>query len=140
MVASVTDSSLASGLGALGRPAQSGGDAPINVNTKLRREVAITAKFGPDPETGSPLQIISGKDVELAENNDLQRLSEANLGASSAETAFQTTSISSAETSTAESGAASSQALQVARSASTDSDGGSSGDFTPRGSTVDVQV
>jgi len=106
----------------------------------LRREVAITAKFGPDPETGSPLQIISGKDVELAENNDLQRLSEANLGASSAETAFQTTSISSAETSTAESGAASSQALQVARSASTDSDGGSSGDFTPRGSTVDVQV
>ena len=67
------------------------------VSSDIRREIAVTAKFGPDPVTGSPLRFISGEDVEAAETNDLQRLSEANLGLVSPQTSFQAQTIRSDE-------------------------------------------
>lgn len=69
----------------------------VQVSSDIRREIAVTAKFGPDPVTGSPLRFISGEDVEAAETNDLQRLSEANLGLVSPQTSFQAQSIRSDE-------------------------------------------
>jgi len=40
-------------------------------DSRFNGRVAFTAKFGPDPETGQPLQIVRGADVEAAENFDL---------------------------------------------------------------------
>lgn len=95
MVASV--SGLASFIptkASVGRPDDTRVNAE-NIKSTLRRTVALTAKFGPDPATGSPFQLISGKDVEAAETNDLQRLAEANRGLVSPLTSFQAQSIRS---------------------------------------------
>ncbi len=95
MVASV--SGLASFIptkASVGRPDDTRVNAE-NISSTLRRVVALTAKFGPDPATGSPFQLISGKDVEAAETNDLQRLAEANKGLVSPLTSFQAQSIRS---------------------------------------------
>ena len=67
------------------------------VDLSLRREIAVTAKFGPDPFTGSPLQIISGNDVQAAENNDLLRLAQANISPVSPSNSFQAQSAGSSE-------------------------------------------
>ncbi|MGE4218248.1 MAG: hypothetical protein AB7G39_02275 [Alphaproteobacteria bacterium] len=40
-------------------------------DSRFNGRVAFTAKFGPDPETGLPLQVVRGADVEAAENFDL---------------------------------------------------------------------
>lgn len=40
-------------------------------DSRFNGRVAFTAKFGPDPETGLPLQIVRGADVVAAENFDL---------------------------------------------------------------------
>ena len=40
-------------------------------DARFNGRVAFTAKFGPDPETGLPLQVVRGADVEAAENFDL---------------------------------------------------------------------
>ena len=73
MVTSVTNSVQAI------LPAQDSQAQGQRVDLSLRREVAVTAKFGPDPFTGSPLQIISGQDVQAAETNDLIRLAQTNI-------------------------------------------------------------
>ena len=67
MVASVSSSAnFIPKTASVGRPADTRVDAE-NISSTLRRNVAITAKFGPDPATGSPFQLISGEDVEAAE-------------------------------------------------------------------------
>ena len=64
MVASVSSSaSFIPTTASVGRPADTRVDAE-NISSTLRRNVALTAKFGPDPATGSPFQLISGEDVE----------------------------------------------------------------------------
>lgn len=144
MVSSVANPSLASPQAALGRPSRVESDdtTSAKISTALRREIAITAKFGPDPETGSPLQIITGDDVEAAETNDLQRLAEANLGLSTPQTAFQAQSIRSdeefaREADASQPGAAAQQALSASQS-SLSSFGGAGRDGDPeRGGTVD---
>ena len=95
MVASVSGSaSFIPTTASVGRPADTRVNAE-NISSTLRRDVALTAKFGPDPATGSPFQLISGDDVEAAETNDLQRLAEANKGLVSPLTSFQAQSIRS---------------------------------------------
>ena len=93
MVMPVSDPGLIANVAPAARPATARADVENTnseaISTTLRRVVALTAKFGPDPVTGSPLQIIAGEDVEAAETNDLQRLAQANLGLSSPENAFQ---------------------------------------------------
>ena len=144
MVASVANPSLITPATAVGRTARPEDEAArAQVSTALRREIAVTAKFGPDPETGSPLQIITGDDVRAAETNDLQRLAEANLGLSTPQTAFQAQSIRSEEdfareTDTSQSADAAQQTLAAAQSSfsGTGNTGRTAG--TERGSTVDV--
>ena len=97
MVASVSSSAnFIPKTASVGRPADTRVDAE-NISSTLRRNVAHTAKFGPDPATGSPFQLISGEDVEAAETNNLQRLAEANKGLVSPLTSFQAQSIRSGE-------------------------------------------
>lgn len=141
MVASVANPSLASPQSALGRSARVENEATTTaaISTALRREIAVTAKFGPDPETGSPLRIITGDDVQAAETNDLQRLAEVNLGLSSPENAIQAQSSRSEDEFDRE-GEASIQSFAAAQ-ASFAQAGGSGGDSpAQRGSTVDFQV
>ncbi|MEL0111900.1 MAG: hypothetical protein VW835_09225 [Rickettsiales bacterium] len=149
MVASVTDSSLLTPGVSSVRPAASRADTDnttsAQISTSLRREVAVTAKFGPDPVTGSPFQIISGDDVEAAETNDLQRLAEANLGLVSPQTAFQAQSIRSdediaRETGPSQSAEAAQQSLLAAQSSFSEIGGTGNSASSERGSTVDVQV
>lgn len=45
--------------------------ADRTIESRFNGRVAFTAKFGPDPETGLPLRIVRGEDVEAAENVDL---------------------------------------------------------------------
>ncbi len=45
--------------------------ADRTADSRFNGRIAFTAKFGPDPETGLPLQIVRGADVEAAENFDL---------------------------------------------------------------------
>ena len=80
MVASITNpGALASNVASV-QQTTTRAAGEVNATSGSRREIAFTAKFGPDPFTGSPLQIIAGDDVRAAETNDLERLSKANLG------------------------------------------------------------
>ena len=144
MVAPISNPGLIATAVAAARPA-SAGDAAGRINPNLGRDVALTAKFGPDPGTGSPQQLISGPDVEAAETNNLRRLAEANLGLSSAENLFQAQSIRSDQELAADNGI--SGAGQVAQEALTAkfkfaAQTGSIGinDFTQRGNSVDIQI
>ena len=89
MVASITNpGALASNVASV-QQTTSRAAGEVAAASGSRREIAFTAKFGPDPVTGSPLQIIAGDDVRAAETNDLERLSEANLGRVSSQNSFQ---------------------------------------------------
>ena len=149
MVSPVSDPGLLANVGSMARPASARADVENTtsetVSTTLRRVVALTAKFGPDPVTGSPLQIIAGDDVEAAETNDLQRLAQANLGLSSPENAFQAQSVRSeaelaAETEASASTQAAQQSLAANTSTSTQSGGGGTPEVGQRGLSVDIQV
>ena len=149
MVAPVSDPGLLATVAATARPASARADADSttsgNISTTLRREIAVTAKFGPDPVTGSPLQIIAGEDVEAAETNDLQRLAQANLGLSSPENSFQAQSVRSdaelaAETEASESGQAAQQALAANVGSTAQTGGIGLSDVSQRGISVDIQV
>lgn len=145
MVASVTDpGALASNVASV---RQTTSRAPIDTaaGSNVRREIAVTAKFGPDPETGSPLQIISGDDVRAAETNDLQRLSEANLGRVSSENSFQAQSARSeqefaAETESSSSSQAAQQTPSSNQSSFTQTSGVELTDSSQRGNSVDLQI
>lgn len=144
MVSSVSNPGLIEAAAAAARPGTAG-NAAGRINPKLGRDVALTAKFGPDPGTGSPLQLIAGSDVEAAETNDLRRLAEANLGLSSAENLFQAQSIRSDQELAIENGI--SGARQVAQEALTakfkfaaQTNGIGINDFTQRGNSIDIQV
>ena len=115
------------------------------ISTTLRRGVAITAKFGPDPVTGSPFQIIAGEDVEAAETNDLQRLAQTNLGLSSPENLFQAQSVRSdaelaTENKAPRSGQTAQQSLAASTGASTQTEGVALPNVGHRGISVDIQV
>ena len=147
MVSPVSDPGLIANVAPAARPATARADVENTtsetISTTLRRVVALTAKFGPDPVTGSPLQIIAGEDVEAAETNDLQRLAQANLGLSSPENAFQTQSVRSEAELAAETEAparAAQQSLAANTSTSTQSGGGGIPDVGQRGLSVDIQV
>ena len=116
----------------------------VRVSSDIRREIAVTAKFGPDPITGSPLRFIFGDDVEAAERNDLQRLSETNLGLVSPQTSFQAQSIRSDEDIARENqGSQAAQAAQQSLEAGQSSFsqiGGTSSTAADRGISVDVKV
>ena len=144
MVSPVSDP----GFLATARPGSARADADNTasgtISTTLRRGVAITAKFGPDPVTGSPFQIIAGEDVEAAETNDLHRLAQTNLGLSSPENLFQAQSVRSeaelaAETEASASAPAAQQSLAANTSTSTQSGGGIP-EVGQRGLSVDIQV
>tara|TARA_B100000676_G_scaffold303785_1_gene354869 strand:+ start:1417 stop:1866 length:450 start_codon:yes stop_codon:yes gene_type:complete len=149
MVASVSNpASFTAAAASAGRPAGTRVDADdtssVRVSSALRREIAVTAKFGPDPVTGSPFRVISGEDVEAAETNDLQRLSEANLGLVSPQTSFQAQSIRSDEDIARENqGSQAAQAAQQSLEAGQSSFsqiGGTGSTAADRGISVDVQV
>ena len=149
MVSPVSGPGLLANVAAAARPASAGADVENTtsetIGTTLRRVVALTAKFGPDPATGSPLQIIAGEDVEAAETNDLQRLAQANLGLSSPENAFQAQSVRSeaelaAETEASASAQAAQQSLAANTSSSTQNGGGGIPEVGQRGLSVDIQV
>ena len=146
MVASVSNpASFTAAAASAGRPAGTRVDADdtssVRVSSALRREIAVTAKFGPDPVTGSPFRVISGEDVEAAETNDLQRLSEANLGLVSPQTSFQAQSIRSDEDIARENqgSQAAQQSLEAGQS-SFSQIGGTGSTAADRGISVDVQV
>ena len=131
-----------------GRPGGTRVDADdtrtVRVSSDIRREIAVTAKFGPDPVTGSPFRFISGDDVEAAETNDLQRLSEANLGLVSPQTSFQAQSIRSdeeiaRENQGSQAAQAAQQSLEAGQSSFTQI-GGTSSTAADRGISVDVKV
>ena len=149
MVTPVSDPGLLANIAPAARPASARADVENTtsetISTTLRRVVALTAKFGPDPVTGSPLQIIAGEDVEAAETNDLQRLAQANLGLSSPENAFQAQSVRSeaelaAETEASASAQAAQQSLAANTSSSTQNGGGGIPEVGQRGLSVDIQV
>jgi hypothetical protein len=101
MVASVTNpGALASNVASVQQTSRAA--SKIDTDSNIPRAVATTAKFGPDPVTGSPFQIISGDDIRAAETNDLERLSEANLGRLSSQNSFQAQSVRSEQEFTAE--------------------------------------
>ena len=144
MVASVSNSaSFIPTTASVGRPADTRVDAE-NISSTLRRDVALTAKSGPDPATGSPFQLISGDDVEAAETNDLQRLAEANKGLVSPLTSFQAQSIRSEDEITQEAdNSKSTQAVQQKLQAGKFSFfeiGGTGNTVVELGLTVDVRV
>lgn len=149
MVASVTDPSLLAPSITPARQSSARADADNTtsnqISSTLRREVAVTAKFGPDPVTGSPFQIISGEDVEAAENNDLQRLAEANLGLVSPQNSLQAQSVRSdeelaQETRASQAGEAAQQSLSASQSSFSQIGGTGLAAGSNRGTTVDVQV
>ena len=117
----------------------------VNAASGSRREIAFTAKFGPDPVTGSPLQIIAGDDVRAAETNDLERLSEANLGRVSSQNSFQAQLARSEQEFAAETEATSSdqeaqQTLSSNQSSFTQTGSVSVSDSSQRGNSVDLQI
>jgi hypothetical protein len=145
MVASVTNpGALASNVASVQQTtSRAAGETAVASN--LGRAIAVTAKFGPDPATGSPLQIISGDDVRAAETNDLQRLSEANLGRVSSENSFQAQSARSeqefaAETESSSSSQAAQQTPSSNQSSFTQTSGAELTDSSQRGNSVDLQV
>ena len=144
MVVPVSDPGLLATVGAPLRPISPSNAVTEGITPTLRRAVAITAKFGPDPETGSPLQFIAGADVEAAETMDLQRLAEANLGLSSAENMFQAQSIRSDQELGVENGASSAgQAAQQSLAATLGSAaqiGGVGLIIGARGISIDIKV
>ena len=84
MVASVSSPVTSTVSVSAGRPAGTRLDADDtkfgSANSDIRREIAITAKFGPDPVTGSPLRVIFGEDVEAAERNGSPAAIRSKLG------------------------------------------------------------
>ena len=145
MVSPVSDP----GFLATARPGSARADADNTasgtISTTLRRGVAITAKFGPDPVTGSPFQIIAGEDVEAAETNDLHRLAQTNLGLSSPENLFQAQSVRSdaelaPENKALASGQTAQQSLAASTGASTQTGGVALPNAGQRGISVDIQV
>jgi hypothetical protein len=107
--------------------------------------ISTTAKFGPDPVTGSPFQIISGDDIRAAETNDLERLSEANLGRLSSQNSFQAQSVRSEQEFTAETEASrSDQEAQRTppfnQSPFTQTSDVGVSDSSQRGNSVDLQI
>ena len=145
MVASVTaPGALASNIASV-QQTTSRAAGEINVASNARQEIAVTAKFGPDPDTGSPFQIIAGDDVRAAETNDLERLSEANLGRISSQNSFQAQSARSeqefaAETEASGSDQAAQQSLSSNQSSFTQSSGVGVSDPSQRGNSVDLQI
>ena len=149
MVSPVSDPGLLANVAATARPASTRADVENTtsetISTTLRRGVALTAKFGPDPVTGSPLQIIAGEDVEAAETNDLQRLAQTNLGLSSPANLFQAQSIRSdaelaAETEASASGQSAQQSLAASTGSSTQISEFDLPAVGQRGISVDIQV
>ena len=145
MVASVTNpGALASNVASV-QQTTSRAAGEVNGASGSRREIAFTAKFGPDPVTGSPLQIIAGDDVRAAETNDLERLSEANLGRVSSQNSFQAQSARSeqefaAETEATGSDQAAQQTLSSNQSSFTQTSGVGVSDSSQRGNSVDLQI
>ena len=145
MVASATNpGALASNVASV-QQTTSRAAGEVNVASSSRREIAFTAKFGPDPVTGSPLQIIAGDDVRAAETNDLERLSEANLGRVSSQNSFQAQLARSEQEFAAETEATSSdqeaqQTLSSNQSSFTQTSGVSVSDSSQRGNSVDLQI
>ena len=145
MVASVTNpGALASNVASV-QQTTSRAAGEINVASNALREIAVTAKFGPDPDTGSPFQIIAGDDVRAAETNDLERLSEANLGRVSSQNSFQAQSARSeqefaAETEASRSDQAAQQSLSSNQSSFTQYSGVGVSDPSQRGNSVDHQI
>jgi hypothetical protein len=145
MVASVTaPGALASNIASV-QQTKNRAAGEINVASNARREIAVTAKFGPDPVTGSPFQIIAGDDVRAAETNDLERLSEANLSRISSQNSFQAQSSRSeqefaAETEASGSDQAAQQSLSSNQSSFTQSSGVGVSDPSQRGNSIDLQI
>jgi hypothetical protein len=144
MVASVSNSgALASNVASVQQTNRTAGK--IDPASIIPRAIATTAKFGPDPVTGSPFQIIAGDDIRAAETNDLERLSEANLSRVSSQNSFQAQSIRSeqeftAETETSNSDQAAQQTLSANQSSFTQTSGFEASDSSQRGNSVDLQV
>ena len=145
MVASITNpGALASNVASV-QQTTTRAAGEVNAASGSRREIAFTAKFGPDPFTGSPLQIIAGDDVRAAETNDLERLSEANLGRVSSQNSFQAQLARSEQEFAAETEATSSdqeaqQTLSSNQSSFTQTSGVSVSDSSQRGNSVDLQI
>ena len=145
MVASITNpGALASNVASV-QQTTTRAAGEVNATSGSRREIAFTAKFGPDPFTGSPLQIIAGDDVRAAETNDLERLSKANLGRVSSQNSFQAQSARSeqefaAETEASRSDQAAQQSLSSNQSSFTQSSGVGVSDPSQRGNSVDHQI
>ncbi len=145
MVASATNpGALASNVASV-QQTTSRAAGEVNAASGSRREIAFTAKFGPDPVTGSPLQIIAGDDVRAAETNDLERLSEANLGRVSSQNSFQAQLARSEQEFAAETKATGSdqeaqQTLSSNQSSFTQTSGVSISDLSQRGNSVDLQI
>ena len=118
----------------------------VNAASGSRREIAFTAKFGPDPFTGSPLQIIAGDDVRAAETNDLERLSKANLGRVSSQNSFQAQSARSEQAFAAEtteatgSDQAAQQTLFSNQSSFKRTSGVGVSGSSQRGNSIDLQI
>jgi hypothetical protein len=144
MVASVTNpGALASNVASVQQTSRAA--SKIDTDSNIPRAVATTAKFGPDPVTGSPFQIISGDDIRAAETNDLERLSEANRGRVSSQNSFQAQSIRSeqefaAETETSRPDQATQQTLSSNQSSFTQTSGVRDSDSSQRGNSVDLQI
>ncbi len=146
MVASATNpGALASNVASV-QQTTSRAAGEVNAASGSRREIAFTAKFGPDPFTGSPLQIIAGDDVRAAETNDLERLSKANLGRVSSQNSFQAQSARSEQEFAAEtteatgSDQAAQQTLFSNQSSFKQTSGVGVSDSSQRGNSVDLQI
>ena len=146
MVASITNpGALASNVASV-QQTTTRAAGEVNAASGSRREIAFTAKFGPDPFTGSPLQIIAGDDVRAAETNDLERLSKANLGRVSSQNSFQAQSARSEQEFAAEtteatgSDQAAQQTLFSNQSSFKQTSGVGVSDSSQRGNSVDLQI
>ena len=146
MVASITNpGALASNVASV-QQTTTRATGEVNAASGSRREIAFTAKFGPDPFTGSPLQIIAGDDVRAAETNDLERLSKANLGRVSSQNSFQAQSARSEQEFAAEtteatgSDQAAQQTLFSNQSSFKQTSGVGISDSSQRGNSVDLQI
>ena len=146
MVASITNpGALASNVASV-QQTTTRAAGEVNATSGSRREIAFTAKFGPDPFTGSPLQIIAGDDVRAAETNDLERLSKANLGRVSSQNSFQAQLARSEQEFAAEttkatgSDQAAQQTLFSNQSSFKQTSGVGISDSSQRGNSVDLQI
>ena len=146
MVASITNpGALASNVASV-QQTTTRAAGEVNAASGSRREIAFTAKFGPDPFTGSPLQIIAGDDVRAAETNDLERLSKANLGRVSSQNSFQAQSARSEQEFAAEtteatgSDQAAQQTLFSNQSSFKQTSGVGVSASSQRGNSVDLQI